>query len=237
MNKTEVMKTLESLGTTQNCKTYTRHGVTDKLFGVSYANFYKLQKAIGVDQKLAEQLWDTEIHDARILATLITDPATITVTTINNWLKTVNNYIMSDALARGISRSPHACECFEKWITKTKDEWVCSTGWNLLGLYAGQDINPLLDVDNAYFKKYLAVIEADIPKSLNRVKHSMNAALISIGVRNAELQKAAIQTAKRIGKIEVDHGQTNCKTPDAAIYIIKTMERLNKKHKNKKTVK
>ena len=59
----------------------------------------------------------------------------------------------------------------------------------------------------------------------------MNAALIGIGIRNSKLQKKAEAAAKRIGKIEVDHGQTSCKTPDAIPYIRKTVERKTKKKK------
>jgi len=45
-------------------------------------------------------------------------------------------------------------------------------------------------------------------------------AVICIGCRSAGLRKAALATAKRIGKVEVDHGDTACKTPDAAQYIL-----------------
>jgi hypothetical protein len=50
----------------------------------------------------------------------------------------------------------------------------------------------------------------------------MNGALIAIGVRNDQLEKLAITAAKRIGTVEVDHGDTDCKTPDAVAYIAKT---------------
>ena len=47
-------------------------------------------------------------------------------------------------------------------------------------------------------------------------------AVIMIGCRNGALRKAATAAAKRIGKVEIDHGDTDCKTPDAAQYIEKT---------------
>jgi hypothetical protein len=34
-----------------------------------------------------------------------------------------------------------------------------------------------------------------------------------------------VRTAKKIGKVEVDHGETNCKTPDAVTYIEKALHR------------
>jgi hypothetical protein len=51
----------------------------------------------------------------------------------------------------------------------------------------------------------------------------MNQAVIGIGVRNDALRRLAVAAAKRIGKVEVDHGETGCKTPDAAAYIEKTV--------------
>jgi hypothetical protein len=77
--------------------------------------------------------------------------------------------------------------------------------------------------------KHLEVIERDIHTAKNRVRHSMNSALISIGVRNEKLQKKALAAAARIGKVEVDHGDTDCKTADAAQYILKTSARAKAK--------
>ena len=78
------------------------------------------------------------------------------------------------------------------------------------------------------FEKQLKVIERDIHKRKNETKYCMNGTLIAIGVRNAKLEKLALKAAERIGKVEVDHGDTACKTPDAATYIKKTVARKRK---------
>ena len=57
----------------------------------------------------------------------------------------------------------------------------------------------------------------------------MNNALIAFGVRNPALEKKAMAVAQAIGKVEVDHGDTSCQTPDAAAYIKKTLERRRQK--------
>lgn len=57
----------------------------------------------------------------------------------------------------------------------------------------------------------------------------MNSALIAIGIRNEDLERQAIEIASKIGKIEVDHGATSCKTPDAESYIKKARERAEKR--------
>ena len=64
-------------------------------------------------------------------------------------------------------------------------------------------------------------IEAKIHTAPNWVKAGMNLALIAIGIRNSTCQKPAVAAAKRIGKVDVDQGDTCCKTPDAITYIAK----------------
>jgi hypothetical protein len=79
------------------------------------------------------------------------------------------------------------------------------------------------ELEDEYFENHLRTIESSIHKAKNRVRYGMNQAVISIGVRNPKLTKLALAVAKRIGKVEVDHGDTACQTPDAASYIQKTL--------------
>ena len=79
-----------------------------------------------------------------------------------------------------------------------------------------------------YFEKFLGVIERAMHSRKNRVRHQMNGALIAIGIRNPALEKKAVAAAERIGKVEVDHGETGCKTPDAVPYIRRAVERKKK---------
>jgi 3-methyladenine DNA glycosylase AlkD len=44
------------------------------MFGVSYAALGKLKKQIKQEHALAEALWETGNHDARVLATMVADP-------------------------------------------------------------------------------------------------------------------------------------------------------------------
>src|SRR5256885_16659489 len=78
---------------------------------------------------------------------------------------------------------------------------------------------------DAEVDRLLTKIEREIHRSKNRVRHSMNGALITIGLRDAAFEKKALAAAGRIGKVEVDHGDTACQTPDAAAYIRKTAAR------------
>ncbi len=224
MTLAEAMKQLESCGTAQNRKIYARHGASENMFGVSFANFYKFQKQIKVDHELAQQLWETGNHDAQVLATLVADPEAITDKQAEEWVKGVSGYGLTEMLGRLLIKSPLARKKAEKWH-KSKDEWVASIGWILLGGLAMEN----RELPDEYFDPYLKMIESSIHKQKNRVRYEMNGALIAIGLRNDELEKRAVDVAKKIGKVEVDHGETNCKTPDAIEYIKKAQAYRHKK--------
>ncbi len=224
MTLAEAMKELESCGTAQTRKTYARHGVGEKMFGVSYANLYKMQKKIKVDHGLAQQLWATGVHDAQILATLIADPAQTTDSQAEAWAKVVGNYVTMGMLMRFLAKTPLARKKAEKW-NKSKEEWIGAAGWGLVAQLALNDRS----LPDEYFDPYLETIERDIHKRKNRARYEMNGALIAIGLRNGKLEKKALAVAKKIGKVEVDHGETACKTPDAADYIAKALAYRHKK--------
>jgi hypothetical protein len=84
-------------------------------------------------------------------------------------------------------------------------------------------------LDDDFFLPYLEVIKVHIHNEKNRKREGMNSALIAIGIRNEALEQQAIEIAREIGKVEVDHGATSCKTPNAESYIKKTRERTEKK--------
>ncbi|HDR6311334.1 TPA: DNA alkylation repair protein [Bacillus cereus] len=220
----EVMQQLEEYGTEQNRKAYKNHGAKEPLFGVSFANLKLLKKKIKKDHDLAILLWETKNMDAMTLATMIVDPKKVTTEQLNKWVQEVDYYCLMDVLMTAICTSPIALERMEEW-TKSDDEWIGRAGWSLLANIAIK--NKLLHDD--FFYPYLEEIEENIHNEKNRKKEAMNSALIAIGIRNEDLERKAIEIAREIGKVQVDHGATSCKTPDAEPYIKKARERAEKK--------
>lgn len=218
MNEHDVLNELESLGSEQTRKTYRRHGVGEKQFGVSYGDLGKLQKKLKTNHDLAGKLWASGIHDAQILATMIADPAQMTAKEIDTWASSLSNYVLTDALAGLVSKTRFARDKAERW-TNSKDEWIGTAGWRILSGFAQSDQS----LPDSFFLPYLDTIQTDIHKRKNRVRYAMNGSLIGIGCRNSKLEKKAIAVAAKIGKVGVDHGDTGCKTPDAASYIRKTL--------------
>jgi hypothetical protein len=78
-------------------------------------------------------------------------------------------------------------------------------------------------LDDRYCAEQIALIADGIHARPNRTRFNMNNALIAFGVRNPKLEKKARAAAKKIGRVEVDHGETGCRTPDADAYITRTL--------------
>ncbi|MCZ7582847.1 MAG: DNA alkylation repair protein [Deltaproteobacteria bacterium] len=168
-------------------------------------------------------LWATGNGDARVLATMIADPAAADAKLLEAWAKDLEYYVLADCLARYLlANHPNAQKFMEKW-TRSKDEWIGRAGWMTLAVIAGT-----LDEPDAYFDGYLQTIEKKIHGSKNRVKDAMIRALIAIALRGDKLEKKAVAAAKAIGKVDVDHGETHCVTPDPIPYIAKAKKRKKK---------
>lgn len=232
-----VMAELRSAGSEQTRKTYARHGITGDVFGVSYATLGKLTKAIKRDHALALDLWKTGNHDARILATMIADPAQMKPAELDRWIADSPNHALADAAAGVAAKSPQGLDRAAKWRSSSK-ELVKRAGFSTLGsaLSSGACATcavkrpraaapGAIEIEVAELKALLAEIERDIHAAPNRAREAMNSALIAIGGYIPELRPAALAAAKRIGKVDIDHGDTSCKTPDAADYIAKMAAR------------
>ena len=224
MNLAQTLQQLESLGTEQNRKVYRRHGVSDNLYGVSYAHQRKLAKTIRRNHPLALELWGSGNHDARILATFVADPAQADDALLESWANDLDSYVLTDAFAAFAGKTALCQDKAEQW-RNAAGEWYGRAGWHLVSHLAMQ--NP--DLPDAWFIDHLDTIEREIHTRQNRVRDAMNNALIAIGIRNPVLESLALAAAARIGKVEVDHGQTGCKTPDAAAYIQRTLARRRQK--------
>ena len=219
------MAELESLGTAQNVKVYKRHGVKEPLFGVSYANLGKLKKKIKINTPLARELWQTKNADARTLACMIADGSEFGSEELDSWVLDVDNTGLAGSFGGLIGRSPYTVEKIGSWI-HSKEEYVQDTGYSCVCQTLKGNSEKLTD---HFCNQILNFIEERIHSAPNRARQAMNNALISIGTYKENCREEALAVAGRIGKVEIDHGDTSCKTPDASPYIHKAVAHLEKK--------
>ncbi|MFO0833213.1 MAG: DNA alkylation repair protein [Phycisphaerales bacterium] len=210
MGLAEVMRALEKAGSAQTRKTYTRHGASGPMFGVSFGDLKKLLDRIRVDQELAEALWDTGNFDARNLAAKVCDPGQFPSKVLDAWAATPIAWVWGGYVGQIAAEGPHGRAKAEKWLA-AKNDATRSAGWCTVGAMAMIDEA----TEDSWFSGRLVELEKGVRTANNRHRYVMNNALIAIGCRNASLRRAATAAARRIGVIEVDHGDTDCKTPDA----------------------
>ncbi len=214
----EVMAELEKAGSEQTRKTYARHGAAPPMFGVSFATLKLLRKRIGADHELACALWDTGNFDARNLAVKLVDPARMSSADLDRWVSEASAPRMCGGyVAMLAAEGPHAAAKAAAWLAAA-DAAIRASGWTLLGQMALRDEA----LPDAWFDGHLADIERTIHAAHDAEREGMNTALIAIGCRSPALREATTAAAKRIGEVKVDHGDTACKTPDAASTLDKT---------------
>lgn len=234
MTVLQIMDCLKAAGTAENRKVYRRHGMHEPFFGVSFAELNRLKKAIKTNHGIARQLWATGNWDARHLACMVADPHHATPRELDQWLAEIDYYFgVGIFVNRLVSQTPHARRKAFKWM-KSRREWTAQAGWKLIACGAADEKEPDLYSDDELLP-LLDVIENEIHGVKNRVREAMNDAVIGIGVRGGKCKKAALAAASRIGRVEIDHGETGCQTPDAAAYIKKTLAHRKAKAARKKT--
>jgi 3-methyladenine DNA glycosylase AlkD len=216
MSLAEAMAALEKAGSAQTRKTYARHGANEPMYGVSFADLKTLMKRIKVDQDLALSLWETGNFDARNLAVKIADPALMSAKDLDRWAAEHTARGCHAYVAHLAAEGPQGRSRAAAWL-KSGSEARRRCGWLLTGALAARDEA----LEATWFTDRLAAIEKSIHQAPNHEREAMNSALIAIGLRDSALRKAALAVARRVGPVEVDHGDTACQTPDAALQIEK----------------
>lgn len=220
-NTGEVLETLRNLGKPQTAEIYKRYGSGDQVFGVLTSEIAKLKKKIGIDHAFALDLWNTGHAEARILALLVADPDRLTPADADRFVTEGPVQFLGWYLSDLLAHSPIGEETMQAWM-ESRDEHRLEMAYGIFGkrLKGFPDATP---DDEA--EKRLEKIEREIHHAPNWVRYAMNGALIAIGTYKPHLRETAMQTARRIGKVIVDHGETSCKTPDAVAHLTKASMR------------
>ncbi|MDT9001624.1 DNA alkylation repair protein [Paucibacter sp. APW11] len=163
----------------------------DNRLGVAVPVLRQLGRQFGPDHELALALWDSDVPDARILASLLAEPARLSRAEMDHWVAGMQAWDVCDqACLNAFRRSPLAWELVPAWAAQ-QPEFVRRAGFALLAVLAVHDKQR----GDADFLDRLPLIAAAADDERNFVKKAVNWALRQIGKRNAVLREAAIDTA------------------------------------------
>src|SRR3990172_1499116 len=198
MNCNQIIKKLQSLKNPENVAGMARFGINpNNTYGVSIPTLRKMAKESGKDQSLAQELWASRIHEARILAGFVDDPKLVTAEQMENWVKDFDSWDICDQVCSNLfDRTPFAHKKAIEWSNR-EEEFVKRAGFVLMAALSVHDKKAQDDE----FLIFLPIIKREATDERNYVKKAANWALRQIGKRNSTLNKKAMETAKEIQKL------------------------------------
>jgi len=199
LRSSELLAELQTHANPANVAGMARYGIaTDGALGVPIPILRALAKRAGTDHRLAGELWASGVHEARILSTMIEDPARMTSAQMDRWARDFDSWDVCDQACQNLfRRSPFACAKAVQW-SSASPEFVRRAGFALMAGLASQRNQ----IDDAQFEAFLKLIAAAATDDRNMVKKAVNWALRGIGKRNARLRGMAIAAAERIDRID-----------------------------------
>jgi 3-methyladenine DNA glycosylase AlkD len=191
----QILEELKSLGNPDAAEGMARYGInTEHAYGVSIPNLRKIARTIGKIRPLAEALWSSGIHEARILAGMVYPPVETTDRQMEEWVCDFNSWDLCDQCCNNLFRkAANARQKAVEW-TLRDEEFVKRAGFVLMACLAVHD-KIATDAD---FMEFLPIIKREAVDKRNFVKKAVNWALRQIGKRNLRLNQAAIATAREI---------------------------------------
>ena len=194
----EVLATLRSLSNPEAVSSMGRFGIkADKAFGVSVPELRKLARSIGKEHSLAQRLWDSGLHEARELATMIADPKQVTEESMEQWVTQIDSWDVCDHCCGNLwDKTPFAYRKAREW-SRQQEEFVKRASFSLMAALAVHDKAASDDA----FIKFLPIIKRESTDERNFVKKAVNWALRQIGKRNRNLNRHAIEMAREIQKL------------------------------------
>jgi 3-methyladenine DNA glycosylase AlkD len=195
----QVVDRLKSLGDPKAVEGMARFGIqSSNSFGVSVPKLRTLAREVGRDHLLAVKLWETGLHDARLLATMVDDPEEVTVDQMDKWVRDFDSWDVVDGSCGNLfDKTPFAVSKAKEWC-KRDEEFVKRAGFVLMAELAVHD----KEAKDKVFLDFLPLIIGGASDKRNFVKRAVNWSLRQIGKRNLRLNKAAISTALKIQKME-----------------------------------
>ena len=213
MTHLEVLQELRAMASPRRAELFNRkYQTTDECLGVSLTELKTVARKIGRNYRRAKALWNSGIHEGKILATLTNENQKMDVQRLIKLVEGIQTPDVAEYFADNIvSKTPFLFALANEWTHMLKPEMVRRTGYACVCHLAKNSKTQ----DNNYFEKHLVIIEIEIKNASNWVKEGQNKAIIAIGSRNRILNRKALEAAGRIGKVTIDYGKSASKTPDA----------------------
>lgn len=231
MSVKEIILLLEKKSDPEKKKGMQRFGINpDNTLGVSMPDITAISKKYKRNHDLALKLWDTEIHEARILAALVDDHKSVTEKQMESWVADFDSWDVCDqVIMKLFDKTPFSWQKAIQWA-KRDEEFVKRAGFAMMASLALHDKN----APNDKFDNFFEIIIQKSEDNRNFVKKAVNWALRQIGKRNHNLRQKALDTSKKILGFDTKAGNWIARDAIRELEDPKTIERIDKKTQKKK---
>ena len=225
----EVLQRLQALANPENVAGMERFGINPQgTLGISIYVLRPLAKEIGIDHKLALELWQSGIHEARILAAYIDDVALVDEAQLEAWVRDFDSWDVCDQVCSSLfDRTPYAWDKAVTW-SERDEEFVKRAGFVLMAALAAH----ARKTPDERFEVFFEIILREACDERNFVKKAVNWALRGIGKRSQYLNRLAIEAAQRMAEIPCRAARWNAKDALRELQSEKIQKRLSSKRPN-----
>jgi len=193
-----ILERLQALSNPDNVAGMARFGINpEKTLGISVVPLRQIAKEIGRDQTLALALWDSGIHEARLLAGFIAEPRQMSEALLESWVQEFDSWDICDQTCGLFARTPFAYPKAMEWSARP-ESFVKRAGFVLMATLAVHDKH----APDECLSQFLPVIAREAGDERNFVKKAVNWALRQIGKRSPALNGQAIETARQIQEMD-----------------------------------
>lgn len=199
MEAREVLDQLQALANPEAVAGLARFGIKPgTVYGISVPDLRKLARQIGPDHDLAQHLWATGVHEARILAGMIDQPALVSEEQMDQWAEDFDSWDVCDQCCLNLfAQTEFAFPKAIEWSARP-EEFVKRAGFALMAVLAVHDKT----APDEQLARFLPIIKREAADPRNFVKKAVNWALRQIGKRNTALNRLAIETAQEIQAVD-----------------------------------
>lgn len=195
MNAREVIAHLESISDRSRLEGMSRYGIeVEHAIGVSMPEMRAYAKTIGRDHQLAMDLWDSGVHEARIMASLLADPELLTEEEMERWVRDLDSWDLCDQCCSNLfRRSPHAFRKALEWSGR-EEEFQKRAGFATMAALAVHGKG----MSERDLQLLLEAVVRESHDDRNFVRKAVNWALRQVGKRDLVSNAMAIAAAERI---------------------------------------
>jgi 3-methyladenine DNA glycosylase AlkD len=195
MTLKEIVTFLKANRNESNLAGMARYGISmTQTFGISMPMLRRLAKTIGTDHRTAIELYRTGIHEAKILAALVDDPARVTRKQMEEWVKGFDSWDVTDQVCTILfDGTEYAWKKAVEW-TRRRSEYEKRAAYAVM---AGLAVHDTTSPDRDFEDLYPYIISGAEDERIY-VKKAVNWALRNIGKRSSALNESAIHVAESL---------------------------------------